>query len=438
MKKITQLLIALLFSGTSAWAQSKPCKEVIAYYCDWISNSVDYSKYTIINYAFVQPNADGSINDGNSQMITNLVTTAHQKGVKVMLSIGGWTWSNNFPTIAASAQARSKFASQCLSYINKYKLDGVDIDWEYPGYVDHGGTPADKVNFTLLMQAIRASIGTKLLSSCFGAATQRMDNIEWDKVPAIVDMINMMTYDFAGSWDKIAYHNSPLYASDGGDLTLNIDTVFKTLTTKYNVPSSKINIGAAFYGHGLTGVTALFGPITGGDGDPTYTAILAKKNSYTEYWDNKAKVPYLLNTNTGKYITYDNEQSMTLKGQYVVDNKARGVIIWEISGDRVSGGNPLATALIKGLCSTPNGLNEETKQDAFFYPCPTTGSVSCFIKNGDDKNQVSVFNGLGQLVISQHFDQNAFSLSLSELDSGIYIVNIVNGNGVITKKIVKE
>lgn len=434
MKKITQSIIVLMFSGTSLFAQ-KPCKEVIAYYCDWISNTVDYSKYTIINYAFVQPSADGSIADGNSSMITSLVSSAHANGVKVMLSVGGWTWSDAFPTIAANASSRSKFANACMSYINKYKLDGIDIDWEYPGYVDHSGTPADKANFTLLMQAIRTAIGSKLLSACFGCATDRMGNIEWDKVPAIVDMINMMTYDFSGSWDKIAYHNSPLYKSDGGDPTLNIDTVFKTLVLKYNVPPGKINIGAAFYGHGMTGVKSLFGPITGGDGDPTYAAILAKKSSYTEYWDDKAKVPYLLNS-AGQFITYDNEQSIMLKGQFVVSNKARGVIIWEISGD--GGGRPLATALVKGLCSNTTDINENAKQDAVFYPSPAKGSVSVVITNGNGKNEVSVFNGLGQPILSDRFDQNDFSLNLQDLKCGIYFVQIMNNNGVITKKIIKE
>src|SRR5699024_5165098 len=103
-KTIKQIFIAcLLLFTSSAWAQ-KPCKQVIGYYCDWIQNTVDFSKFTILNYVFVEPNSDGSIKYPavGTTMLTNLVTQAHQNGVKVLVSVGGWTWSDNFPTIAAS------------------------------------------------------------------------------------------------------------------------------------------------------------------------------------------------------------------------------------------------------------------------------------------------------------------------------------------------
>ena len=72
-----------------------------------------------------------------------------------MVSIGGWTLSDNFPTIAASASKRALFASECNRLLKFYKFDGIDIDWEYPGYAAHSGTTNDKQNFTLLMQQIK-------------------------------------------------------------------------------------------------------------------------------------------------------------------------------------------------------------------------------------------------------------------------------------------
>jgi len=65
------------------------------------------------------------------------------------------------------------------------------MDWEYPGYEPNGGTAADKQNFTLLLQTIRdaldelsSSTGKEyLLTSCFGAAQERMESIEWEKEP---------------------------------------------------------------------------------------------------------------------------------------------------------------------------------------------------------------------------------------------------------------
>jgi GH18 family chitinase len=441
-KTIKHFFIACLLFSTSAWAQ-KPCKQVIGYYCDWLPTTIDYSKYTIINYAFVQPQASGAIDApvvGTSQL-TTLVSAAHQNNTKVLVSVGGWTWSNNFPTMAANATSRNKFASECQRYITTYNLDGIDIDWEYPGYADHAGTPADKANFTLLMQAIRTAIGpNKLLTSCFGVAPDRMTNIEWSKVVPIIDMFNLMTYDFFGAWDAAANHNSPLYAPAQGHASLNVDAAFKAVVNNYGVPSSKVNIGAAFYGHSFNGASALFGSHTGagfGDGSPTYAAIQAVKSSYTDYWDDKAKVPYMINTSTKVFISYDNEKSIRLKGEYAAANKACGVIVWEISGDRVGASNPLAVALNAGLCMGV-GVQEQAKQDAVFYPNPSSDQVYVTMTNGTIDNAVSVYNSLGQLLISKQYNQYAFSIDLSSLDKGIYFVNISTKEGMISKKIVKE
>jgi GH18 family chitinase len=436
MKKSILIVIASLCLTTSMWAQ-KPCREVIGYWADWVNNSINYSKYTIINYAFVQPQADGSIGAPDATKLKNLVSAAHQNGTKVMLSIGGWTWSYNFPTIAANASSRQKFGSACAGLISSYNLDGVDIDWEYP-CADNGGTPADKVNFTLLMQSIRSAIGGKLLSACFSPAQFKMDFIEWEKVSTILDMLNMMTYDMTGSWDKIAYHNSPLFASDGGDPTLNIDAVVSYLIVKYNVPRNKINIGAPFYGQGMIGVSELFGTMGGGDGTPTYAAILGIKGNYTEYWDAKAQVPYLLNVNTKKYISFDNPRSMEAKGQWVVNNKTRGVIVWETSGD--GAGTPLANALAKGLCNpiSPTSVEEEEANQPLIYPNPTSNFLNVIMKDGGNKNQVQVTNTIGQEVFSKQFNEGAFSVDMEGFNNGLYFVRITNENGSYTQRILKQ
>jgi len=157
---------------------------------------IDYTKYTIINYAFFQPQPDGRVTgwdawaDENLLLgeinwstvppsyypNTSLVDMAHNNGVEVLVSIGGWTLSDNFTAIAADPANRALFAQSCVDLIAFYNLDGVDIDWEYPGYEPHGGSTADKVNFTLLMQKIRDAIdayGTGvgrqfLLTACVG------------------------------------------------------------------------------------------------------------------------------------------------------------------------------------------------------------------------------------------------------------------------------
>ncbi|HVD97554.1 MAG TPA: glycoside hydrolase family 18 protein [Cytophagaceae bacterium] len=365
------------------------CKQIIGYYPSWqmykrgglvVPATIDYEKYTILNYSFFAPDsmanlkgtdawADsillrGKIDWGTSTNEyyyyypnTSLIDIAHVWGVRVMVSIGGWTLSENFPRIAADSVKRAHFASECVRCLKEYRFDGIDIDWEYPGYTEHKGTPQDKENFTLLMQAIRDSIdayGKKikyrfLLTAALGANKSNMENIEWDKVKNILDYLNLMTYDYNGTWSPDANHQTALYEPRegwGGSL----DGSFKLLTEKYGVGPEKINLGVAFYGRSLL----MKGP--GEDiysknhlglqdsltyptdlGMPQYYDILLKMKSFERRWDDVAQAPYLIG-NPGKrytFVSYDDEQSVRLKTQYVMKKESAGVIIWDITGDYV-------------------------------------------------------------------------------------------------------
>lgn len=400
----------LLFAFISLYAlllSAQPCKEIIGYYPGWQwydraklvrPATIDYSKYTILNYAFFKPNADGTIEGTDSWSDenvlqgqinwsttppshypnTSLVDLAHNNGVKVLISVGGWTLSDNFPGIAADATKRATFAHGCKSLVAFYNLDGIDIDWEYPGYAEHGGTAADKHNFTVLLQQIRDSLTvygnsvnkTFLLSAALGAAASHMSFVEWSNVAPLLDNINLMSYDFFGSWDPITNHNSPLYAPAQGDPSFNINSAVTTLTTTYNVPANKIAVGVAFYGRSAktTGAPALFGPQTGqvdlatfpeDEGIPLYYNILPRMNLFTTHFDTTAKSPYLTgNGSLNTFLSYDDPQSIGLKAQYVVNHNLRGAIIWEITGDYLEtspgsgiiAGTPLADTLNSVFC----------------------------------------------------------------------------------------
>ena len=155
-------------------------KTVIGYYASWQwydrnkfadPTNIPYHKYDRINYAFFQPDTLGNLygtdewadsqllfgpyiyneaeqspanykcswdgpnltNCAHHDLSKGLVYLAKQAGVEVMPSIGGWTLSDNFPTIAASASRREHFANQCVKLIDNYGFDGIDLDWEYPG-----------------------------------------------------------------------------------------------------------------------------------------------------------------------------------------------------------------------------------------------------------------------------------------------------------------
>lgn len=356
-------------------------KEIIGYYPSWrwsyrnnLVNqwTIPYHKLTSINYAFFFPLPDGKIvgidtiahdrilkgeydpKNDSFRPNTSLIELAHKNGVKVLLSIGGWEDSENFPEVAADQVKRANFAHCCVKLIKEYGFDGIDVDWEYPGYEPHQGTTQDKPNFTLLLQTVRDSIDTYsaktgknyLLTAALPAGKSHVENIEVKNIAAILDQLNIMTYDFFGAWDSLSNHNSPLYAPEQGDTTQNFDSAFKLYTMDYGIPANKINLGVAFYGHAFKNCTQLHTPHSSGAAPPfsdsrggaVYYNILKYLSDFKRYWDPRAKVPYLISTKWNTLISYDDEISIALKAQYVLDNDANGLIIWEITGDHLENG----------------------------------------------------------------------------------------------------
>ena len=394
MKKriIIVLWMLLLFYPILLRSQSK---EIIGYYfCrKWkernglvIPRTIPYKKFTIINYAFFKPlpsgkivgidaEADsfllkGEVDSLSGKIIpgTSIIDFAHRNKVRVMLSIGGWEDSGNFSQVASDSVRRSTFAKSCVSYIKKYGFDGIDIDWEFPCYVPHNGTPQDKQDFTFLLQSLRAALDALeenagkhyLLSAALPNAPVHITNIEVKKVAKILDFLNVMTYDYHGAWDPVSGHNAPLYASVQGDSILTVDGSFKLYHQTYNVPASKINLGVPFYGRAYSDCIGLNashkGPavdLFSGEGVGTYYEILKVMKLFKRHWDDKAKVPYLISKSKKIFVSYDDKESIGYKADYVLKNHIRGVIIWQITGDYLkSGKTPLLDVIYKKFDSS--------------------------------------------------------------------------------------
>ncbi|MEO9967239.1 MAG: glycosyl hydrolase family 18 protein [Reichenbachiella sp.] len=293
-----------------------------------------------------------------------ILEMAHQNGVKVMASIGGWSMCKHFPEMAADPVKRATFVADCQKLINM-GFDGIDLDWEYPGPyagMNFTGSVADYANYTILVQEIRDAIGAdKLITAAFAASVPKLQGFDWPALSQTMDYFNIMSYDFNGGWSNKAGHNSPLYAYDNAEAPeFNWHSTLTGLIGM-GIPASKINMGSAFYGRGVItdGSAALNattvkrnetvqpdGPITTCsdftnwprdvyDGTPNYFYIkqqaLGVNSGWTEHWDDQAKVPYLTKDNF--FLSYDNEQSIGLKAQYVIDNHLAGTIVWTVYGD---------------------------------------------------------------------------------------------------------
>jgi chitinase len=321
-------------------------------------SDVPAEKLTHLNYAFAQiVNNEIAVHDASAAQ-TNLnalrdLKVAHPH-LKTLVSVGGWTLSAPFSNMADTPAERATFAASCVAFIRQWGLDGVDIDWEWP--VTRNGKSADTQNFTLLLADLRAALDQAsaedgkayLLTIAAPAGQWNYQHIELDRIHAHVDFINIMSYDYHGTWEGTTNFNAPLYAEDGqGSID---DTVQVYLAA--SVPPSKICIGLPFYGRGWDGVSdsdhsrpgtypGLYqaGSTAPGEWEPgvydyEYVRdVLVPDDGSTVHRHGVAMVPYVFNPSSGLFVTYDDPLTLGTKSDYVLAQGLRGVMFWELSGD---------------------------------------------------------------------------------------------------------
>ncbi|MCX2453949.1 glycoside hydrolase family 18 protein [Pedobacter sp. PLR] len=361
MKKASGLiLLVLLFGSMKNEHRGKGAngsgKVVIGYVGGFRglvnTDAIAPEKLTHINYAFVDV-------QGNRAFLTNektdtvnfrklLLLKRKNPSLKILISIGGWAWSKNFSDAVLTDTSRAAFASSAVDIIRKYSLDGVDIDWEYPGRPGEVGNvyrPEDQHNFTLMFEALRKELDIleketaqkKLLTTAVGGFSDFLLHTEMDKAAKYLDYVNLMTYDYYSG--KIAGHHTNLYPSKLYPPHNSADNAIKAYV-EAGVPISKLVMGIAFYGRNSKvepgSATGLGATYIKGEFGSGYTKIkdsLVNKKGFVAYKDPDARASYLYNPDTQTLITYDDEWSVREKCKYVKDNGMGGVMFWEYASD---------------------------------------------------------------------------------------------------------
>lgn len=263
--------------------------------------------------------------------------------IKILLSIGGWG-AGGFSDAAITEEGRKLFAQSAKYAAITAKLDGIDLDWEYPTIPAAGidARPEDKQTFTLLLQEIRNALDTiesnerQMLTIAAGQGEYYIKATEMDKVAAILDYVQIMTYDQSDAYIKFTGHHTNLYnyAKSKSSAKSAIDRFIDA-----GVPREKIVMGGAFYSRKWDGVVNENNGYrqeadTTGEYGPDYGELAEKyigKNGYVKYWDNDAKAPYLFNGES--YISYDDQKSLEHKIEYLKKEGLLGIMYWEYKCD---------------------------------------------------------------------------------------------------------
>ncbi len=365
MKKLSfysiLVMISLVLTSMPAKAQNTSDRsgyKVIAYMMG--ARAPEYPDSLIrmlthINYAFAKV-VGGEItfpfrNADQQKRIMQSVTRvtglkSKNPNLKVILSVGGWG-AEGFSDAALTAESRQKFAVSGCKLIREYGFDGLDIDWEYPGQPGDNNRyrKEDKENFTLMLKALREELNKLgpdyLLTIASGADEEYFRWTHLGEAQKYLDFINVMSYDFYSGLSSVSGHHSNLSIT-GSPGAIAISTeIAVDRHVKAGVPAAKLVVGVPFYGrywrgvpdinHGLYQKTSTTGQYK------IYTEILDNYlniNTFTRYWDESAKAPYLYSKDSAMVISYEDPQSLALKAEYVKKNHLGGIMFWEYNGDK--------------------------------------------------------------------------------------------------------
>ncbi|KIJ70078.1 glycoside hydrolase family 18 protein [Hydnomerulius pinastri MD-312] len=355
----------------------------MTYIADWAPpTSIDYSKFDMVIFAFALPDENGDLawdTDTAPSMLQQVVPAAHAQSKKVSLSVGGWTGSKYFSTAVSNPQARQKFANNILAAYQKWDLDGIDIDWEYPGQSGQAGNEESSNDTANMLEFFKVLRATLPANAKISAAVQDTPFAGPDGKPVkdaagfaqLIDFVTLMNYDTYES-ENPAGPNAPLYDGCG-----NSNQPSQTAVGGHNAwtaagfPASQIVLGVPAYGYIVESTDRRLrsrgqrATPEDGSGQIQFNSLLSQgileRNNndgsfsatggrFTRQWDSCSATPYLYSDD--QVIPYDDPESLSMKAAWVKDMKMGGVNLFDAHGDTAQ--HDLIDALRSGLFGVPS------------------------------------------------------------------------------------
>src|SRR6478752_1556673 len=234
MKKIVYNISFLFCSATIIlsphFGKPKPKPVIIAYVGGFRglinTDSIDVWRLSHINYAFIDIKDNRAWLHHEATDTINLQRLSELKNInptlKILISIGGWTWSKNFSDAVLTDTSAQNFAQSAVDIVSKYDLDGVDIDWEYPGMIGDSNVyrPEDRTGYTNLFKNLREKLDALgkqtnkkyFVTTAIGGSLEFLQHTQLEVAQQYLDYINLMAYDFNEGYDNMAGHHTNLFS----------------------------------------------------------------------------------------------------------------------------------------------------------------------------------------------------------------------------------
>ena len=359
---------------------SSQSKVVIGYASIW--TPIEFSKIpgnslTHIVYSFLNIKSDGTLIFGDdgcdkccaTNFLNQLLQVKYKyKHLKIHISVGGASWASSFLPVLSDGSKREILVNAINDLLTTYHLDGIDIDWEYPG-TNQGSY------FVQFAKELRQKLHSSIEITCAipsSPTTLRNYNIA-DSNPYF-NWFNIMAYD-ASIGSGYITHQAPLFRNPSNPTEdASGDTAVKALLN-YGVPSNKIVLGVPLYGYLYKATTndnsnhGLFQSISCTQNCETTVnnKDISSSSPNTRYFDPIAQAPWLYNVNTGAFISFEDLDSVQYKINYVNNQALKGVMFWELGQDNLG-----STSVINSVFKNLNNISLEDMTYTY-TPLPMPG-----------------------------------------------------------------
>ena len=311
-------LLGLLLFGLSV-SSASGAVAVVGYLPEWRYHAVHWPTlargYTHLILFSAEPTAVGGITGLDRLPAADLLAEARAAtratGAKLMVCFGGNGRSGGFKAMTRNAKARRAFITAAVKLVADMQLDGIDLNWEYPGFEFGKGYASDSElsrdwsGLAALSHGLRAKLPSRaVLSAAYYPDGKQERMIVQHNLTRSVALFHAMSYDANGA---------------AGHSPMSLAQTALGNARAAGLPLALVTIGLPFYGRALDGA---------GAGDwTTYEDIVQRHHPLPPGQD------VVTAREGGARIAFNGRDTIAAKTRLALDSGLGGVMVWEAGQD---------------------------------------------------------------------------------------------------------